>query len=98
MQYFGRSQKEQFDEYTGELAKIERRVFLKHYKEMVSLLELAEDADPYDYTRHGGSSDEPNSIRNVQKKIKKLTRKLDADFRQRITEHFMKDKRSKGGG
>jgi len=55
MQYFGRSQKEQFDEYTGELAKIERRVFLKHYKEMLSLLELAEDADPYDYTRHGGS-------------------------------------------
>ncbi len=89
MKYFGRSQKEQFDEYKDELEKIEREVFQENYKEMLRLLEAAEEADPYYTDDPSNRRNNSNSITHVQKEIRKLTKKLDAEVKLKITKHFM---------
>lgn len=91
MRYFGRSPKEQFSEYKDELKAIELKVFTNHYKEMLEMLELAEDAYPDDMgPRSHDNREDSRSIRNVQKKIRTLTKSLDAEVRSEIAKHFIK--------
>ncbi len=88
MKYFGRSAKEQFDEYKEELERIERAILMDNGGEMLRLLELAQKACSYE----GGSPmhDDPFALYNVQGEIRTLLLKLDADVKEKIAEHFMR--------
>lgn len=92
MRFFGRSKKEQFENYTEQLEQAERKVFYGHLHEMIDLLERAEDA--YDGS-YGERSDSPRSMHNVQHEISKFLKRLDTEMLAYIMEHFVETRKGK---